>query len=97
MFQFVSYIFFCIYSNCQTFWNSDGLKAGLHNGAYCSKLVPYEAQKNIFYVKKGSSLEQFMPQSERNLKVHLHYGNYCSKLVHLESQKMFSMFKKALA
>ena len=35
------------------------LKIGLHNGDYHSKLVPFEAQKNIFNVKKGPSLEQF--------------------------------------
>ncbi len=28
-------------------------KAGLYNGDYRSKLVPFEAQKNIFYIKKA--------------------------------------------
>ena len=36
-------------------------KVDLHYGDYRSKLVPFEAQKNIFYIKKGPSLEQFTP------------------------------------
>jgi hypothetical protein len=35
----------------------------LHNGDYRSKLVPFAAQKNILYIKKGPSLERFMPLS----------------------------------
>jgi hypothetical protein len=37
------------------------LKAGVHFGDYRSKLVPFEAQKFFFYVKKGPSSERFMP------------------------------------
>ncbi len=33
-------------------------KAGLHYGDYHSKLVPFEEQKNMLYIKKGPSLEQ---------------------------------------
>ena len=36
-------------------------KAGLHYGDSHPKLVHFEAQKNIFYVKKSPSLEQFLP------------------------------------
>jgi hypothetical protein len=37
------------------------VKAGLHYGDYRSKQVPFEAQKNIFYIQKGPSLERFTP------------------------------------
>ncbi len=37
------------------------LKVGLHKGDYRSKLVPFEAQKNILYIQKGPSLERFTP------------------------------------
>ncbi len=37
--------------------NGFELQAGLHYGGYHSKLVHFEAQKNIFYVKKGPSLK----------------------------------------
>jgi hypothetical protein len=39
----------------------ESIKAGLHYGDYHSKLVPFEAQKNIFYTQKGPSLERFTP------------------------------------
>ncbi len=37
------------------------IKAGLHYGNYRSKLVHFETQINIFYVKKSLSLERFSP------------------------------------
>jgi hypothetical protein len=37
------------------------VKADLHYGHYCSKLVHFEAQKNIFYVQKSPSFEGLLP------------------------------------
>jgi len=37
------------------------LKASLHYSDYRSKLVHFEAHKNILYVKKGPSSERFTP------------------------------------
>ncbi len=37
------------------------LKVGLHYGDYRSKLLHFDAQKNIFYVWKSISLERFTP------------------------------------
>ncbi len=36
-------------------------KVDLQCGDYRTKLVPFEAQKNIFNIKKGPSLERFTP------------------------------------
>ncbi len=43
------------------------LKVGLHKGDYRSKLVPFEAQKNILYIQKGPSLERFTPECKHHL------------------------------
>jgi hypothetical protein len=45
------------------------IKAGLHNGDYRFKLVRFEAQKNIFNVKKGPSLDQFTPLCKHHLSL----------------------------
>jgi hypothetical protein len=47
-------------------------KVDLHYGSYHSQLVHFEAQKNISYVNKGPSLEQFMPQCKQHFKWCLH-------------------------
>jgi hypothetical protein len=44
------------------------LKAGLHCGNYCSKLVNFEAQKKIS-MTKSPSLKQFLPERKNHLKV----------------------------
>jgi hypothetical protein len=43
-------------------------KAALHYGDYRSMIVPFEAQKIIFYVLTDPSLEQFAPWCKRHLK-----------------------------
>jgi len=40
---------------------SSTFMADLHYGDYRSKIVHFESQKNIFYVLKRPSLEQFSP------------------------------------
>ncbi len=72
-------------------------KAGLHYSDYRSKLVHFEAPKNIFYVLKSPSLERLFSQCNRHFMAGLHYSNYRSKLVHFEAQKILFMLKKALA
>jgi hypothetical protein len=32
------------------------------------QLVPFEAQKNIFYIQKGPILERFTPECKRHLR-----------------------------
>jgi hypothetical protein len=45
----------------KTFFFCTTLKAGLHYGNYCSKLVHFGAQKIFFFVEKSPSLERLSP------------------------------------
>ena len=62
------------------------LRADLHYGDYCAKLVHFEGQK-MFCMLKSTSLERFLPSCKYYLKVGLHNGDHCSKLVPFEAQK----------
>jgi hypothetical protein len=47
-------------------WVGRQQKCSLNNGDPQWKLVPFEAQKKIFFINKGPSLKRFMPLCGRS-------------------------------
>jgi hypothetical protein len=66
------------------------LKVDLHNGNYCSKLVPFEAQKYFLHYKKAQALRCHSVNT--TLEADLHYSNYHSKLVRFKTHKNIFSF-----